>query len=236
MRALRTRTRHMRGFTLAEALITVAILAMIGALTFGTFAHAIDARDRATAITDRYHQIRQAMLRMTREISVAFLSVHKDCSEPRTNTVFLGKRASNGMRLDFTSFSHFKMKADANESDQNELSYFVANDKDHPKQRNLMRREQNRIDEHPEEGGVTQVLAENIDDLQFEFYDPKSDRWEDDWDSNNQNFRRRLPKYVSIKLTTKDATGKPEVFVTKTRIFLKDAISITGLGFAPCID
>jgi general secretion pathway protein J len=236
MDSMTRRTRLTRGFTLAEALIAVAIMAMIGALTFGTFAHALDARDRATAITDRYHQVRQAMQRMTREISMAFLSVHRDCAEPRTNTIFLAKRASNGIRLDFTSFSHFKMKADANESDQNELSYFVAVDRDHPKVFNLMRREQNRIDDHPQEGGITQVLAENIDELQFEFYDPKSDRWEDDWDSTSQNFRYRLPKYVSIKLTTKDQGGKSQVFVTKTRVFLKEAISIAGLGFVPCID
>ena len=39
------------------------------------------------------------------------------------------KRASKSPvrkhRVDFTSFSHFKMQADANESDQNEVGYFV---------------------------------------------------------------------------------------------------------------
>jgi general secretion pathway protein J len=196
----------------------------------------MEARDRATEITERYHGVRQAMLRMSREISMAFLSVHKDCSDPRTSTIFQGKRASFGTRLDFTSFSHYKLRADANESDQNELSYFVEIDSEHPGRKNLMRREQNRIDEHPDQGGVEQVLAENVESLSFEFYDPKADRWEDDWDSMARDYKNRLPKFVSIKLTAKDVTGKELTFVTKTRIFIKEAISIPGAGFTPCIE
>ncbi|HET6345519.1 MAG TPA: type II secretion system protein GspJ [Myxococcota bacterium] len=228
--------RVTRGFTLMEALITVAILAMIGTLTFGTFARAMEARDRATEITDRYHGVRQAMLRMAREISVAFLSVHKDCADPRTATLFQGKRASFGTRLDFTSFSHYKMRADANESDQNELSYFVELDPDHAGRKNLVRREQNRIDEKPDQGGVTQVMAENVESLTFEFYDPRGDRWEDDWDSTGRDFKNRLPKFVSIKLMVKEANGKELTFTTKTRVFLREAISIPGAGFTPCIE
>ena len=57
------RASDQRGFTLAETMVAVAVLALIGALTFGTFARAMQARDRATEITDRYHQIRQGMLR-----------------------------------------------------------------------------------------------------------------------------------------------------------------------------
>lgn len=228
--------RRARGFTLTETLIAVAILAMMGALTFGTFARAMDARDRAVEITDHYHEVRQAMLRMAREISMAFLSIHKDCTGPRTLTMFQGKRDMNGMRLDFTSFSHFKTRADANESDQNELSYFVANDPNTPGITSLMRREQNRIDEKPDEGGVTQVLCENVSRLMFEFYDPKTDHWEDDWDATEMDYKNRLPKFVSIKLTTRNSHNKEEEFVVKTRVFLREAISIPGAGFTPCLE
>ena len=226
-----------RGFSLAEALITVAILGMIGMLIFGTFSRAMAVRERATEITERYHTVRQAMLRMSKEISMAFLTWHKDCSEPRTNTVFLGKRASNGMRLDFTSFSHFIMRADARESDQNELSYFIENDPKDSSRKNLMRREQNRIDEKPTEGGVSQVMAEDVESLEFEFYDYKSDQWEDDWDSTGRDLKDRLPKFVSIKLTVKDrSNGKDIVFVIKTRVFIKEALNFPGLNFSRCID
>jgi general secretion pathway protein J len=223
-----------RGFTLAEALIAVVILALLGGLTFGTFARAMSARDRATEITDRYHSVRQAMSRMAREISMAFLSQNRDCGEPRTRTIFLGKRANSGTRLDFTSFSHYKMRADAKESDQNELSYYVEHDPDHSDVKNLMRREQNRIDEKPEEGGTAQILAENVEELSFSFYDTKSDQWEDDWDNTAQDTRDRLPKYVKIKLVVKDHRGKPLAFETKTRIFVLKANYIPGFLQIPC--
>ena len=140
------------------------------------------------------------------------------------------------MRLDFTSFSHFVMRADAKESDQNELSYFIENDPKNARQKNLMRREQNRIDERPTEGGVTQVMAEDVESFEFQFYDSKSDRWEDDWDSTGSDQRDRLPKYVSIKLTLRDSNKKELVFVTKTRVFIKEALNFPGLNFARCLE
>lgn len=228
--------RREHGFTLIEAVISVAILGFIGTLVFGTFSRAMDARQRAEEITDHYHQVRQAMLRMSREISMAFLSTQRDCQDPRTRTIFVGHNASNGMRLDFTSFSHFKMVADANESDQNELSYFIDDDPDNHGKMALLRREQNRIDEEPDEGGVTQLLAENVTHLEFEFYDPTTDRWVDNWDSSNSDFKNRLPMFVSIKMKVSGKNGKEEEFQTKTRVFLRQAIKILGTGFAGCID
>jgi general secretion pathway protein J len=225
-----------RGFGLAEALVAIAILVMIAGLSFGTFARVLDSRDRATAITDRYHDVRQALLRMTREISTAFLSMHKDCADPRTATIFATRRVATGARLDFTSFSHFKTVADANESDQNELSYFIEADRDDGSKKNLMRREQARIDENPEEGGAAQVLAENVESLEFSFYDAKADQWRDEWDSRGPDSRNRLPKFVKITLKVKDDADRELVFITKTRVFMRDAINITGSGFSPCIE
>lgn len=225
-----------RGFSLIEALVAILILALMGGVTFGTFARSMDARDRATDITERYRELRQALTRMSSEVSQAFLSLHKDYSEPRTTTLFAGKRASGGMRLDFTSFSHYKFIADANECDQNELSYFLAPDKNNPGQYNLMRREQVRIDERPDEGGDELILAHNVSALSFSFYNPKSDRWEDDWDSRSANNKNKLPKFVRIELTAADPVGKEMKLSVKTRVFLREAILITGSGFSPGVD
>jgi general secretion pathway protein J len=225
-----------RGFGLAEALVAIAILTMIAGLSFGTFARVVDGRDRATAITDRYHGVRQALLRMSREISTAFLSVHKDCADPRSATLFATRRMGLGTRLDFTSFSHFKTIADAKESDQNELSYFVETDPTDSRRKHLMRREQARIDEHPEEGGIPQILAEDVTSLEFAFYDSKADQWRDDWDSRGADARNRLPKFVKITLKVRDEAQRELTFVTKTRVFMREAISITGSGFSPCIE
>ncbi len=222
------------GFTLAETMVAVAIMALIGTLSFGTFGHAVTGRERAREVADHYHQVRQAMLRMAREISTAFISEHRYCDERRTATVFHGRRAAGGMRLDFTSFSHFKIRADANESDQNELSYFLD---DHPRRSGelaLIRREQARIDDDPEDGGVEQVLATNVTNLEFEFYDAREDRWEDEWDTGDAELRTRLPRFVKIAMTVRNPDGKDETFVTKTGVFLTKTLLITGISARVC--
>lgn len=228
--------KRMGGFTLAEVMVAVAILAFIGLLTFGTFSRALMARDKAEQITDRYHQIRQAMLRMADEISMAFISTHRSCDDPRTRTIFAVQREAGGMRLDFTSFSHMKISADANESDQNELSFYVDDDPNNQGKMALLRREQARIDDDPKEGGTVQVLAEGVTHLDFAFYDAKQDRWDDFWDTSRQDYRNRLPMFVTIRMTALDPQGKEEKFVTKTRVYLQFALLIPGTGFAQCLD
>jgi general secretion pathway protein J len=178
------------------------------------------------------------MQRMAAEISMAYLSKHCNAEEPRNKTIFIGKRSRHGMRLDFASFSHFKMRADANESDQNELSYFVDRDPDDKQETALMRREQARIDDEPEEGGVEQVLAHGVKELSFEFYEPKQERWQDEWDSTRMDQKHRLPTFVRIEMVALGPDGKTEEkFVTKARILMKkDAIQISTSGGPSCLD
>lgn len=228
--------RAVRGFTLIEALVAISILVLMGGVTLGTFTRSMDARERATAITERHHELRQALTRMATEIAQAFLSMHKDYSEPRSQTLFVTRRSHGGTRLDFTSFSHLRFIADANESDQNALSYFLEADPKLPQQQNLMRREKVRIDEHPEEGGDALVLAHDVSGLSFSFYNAKTDRWEEEWDARDMDHKNKLPKYVRIEISASDAQGKPFKLSTKTRIFLREAILITGSGFSPGID
>ncbi|OGQ82416.1 MAG: hypothetical protein A2289_26515 [Deltaproteobacteria bacterium RIFOXYA12_FULL_58_15] len=233
---IRPRVNGQVGFSLMEIIVSMGILALIGVLTYATFSQTVNARDKAELIASHYHQVRQAMQRMANEISMAYLSAHRDCEEKRTKTVFIGERGANGMRLDFTSFSHYKTRVDANESDQNELSYFVARHPDDASRTVLMRREQARLDDEPQKGGLEQVFAEDVTELTFEFYDPKEDDWEDEWDSTNMDQRSRLPMFVAINMKALDPAGNEEKFVTKTRIFVQKEILITGMGASRCLD
>jgi general secretion pathway protein J len=225
-----------RGFTLTEVMISVAILAMIGMLVLGTVSRAMQARDKAQEITERYHEIRQAMQRMGKEISMAFISRNYNCADPRTKTIFAATGSTSGMRLNFTSFSHYKMRVDANESDQNELSYYVDANPDDPKNKALFRREQNRIDDEPDRGGREQILAEGITGLEFNFYDGKEKKWRDEWDTTKLDYRERLPMFVSIKLKALDPSGKEETFVSKTRVFITQRLVAQGVPTIPCVE
>ncbi len=227
-------SRAQSGFTLAEVMIALSILALIGTLTYGVFNRTLAAREQAASITNHYHMVRQAMLRMSREISMAFITPYRDCEDPRTDTLFVGDRRGRSHRLDFTSFGHYKTRADANESDQNELSYYVDRDPADNKVKALIRRYSPRIDDEPDEGGVEQVLARNVDSLELEFYDERNDRWVDEWDSKNLDYRNRLPLFVKMTLNVTNPAGKEESFTTKARIALTQEITLPGTTFARC--
>ncbi|MEO1480514.1 MAG: type II secretion system protein GspJ [Myxococcota bacterium] len=228
--------KRQRGFSLAEVMIALAILGLIGSLTFGVFTRALSARLQAQEITEHYHMVRQAMLRMTREVSMAFVTQNKNCEDPRTDTLFVGDRSGSNYRLDYTSFGHFKTRADANESDQNELSYFVDADPDSKKGKALFRRNSPRIDDEPDEGGTEQVLARGVKKFAMEFYDDVADRWIDEWDTRDADFRDRLPMFVRFNLTVENPAGKEEEFTTKARIVLQRRLAILGTGQTRCPD
>ncbi len=221
------------GFTLAEVLIAVAILAMIGTLTFGSYSRVLEGRDDAQEIADFYHEIRQAMSRMSREISTAFLSNRMSCIDPQSRTIFETRSSTHGMRLNFVSFSNVKFIADANVSDQQELSYYVDSDPtEGVKGTALLRRAQANLDNDPDEGGDVEVLATGVQELTFRFYDMKDDRWEDSWSDQDLKYRDRgpetLPLFVEIKIKAKDPMNKEQTFITKTRIHIREPLVGNG--------
>jgi len=211
------------GLTLMEIALAVAILAIIAALTWGSIARSFDAYETVTEIDRRYHNVRVAMNRMSKELSMSFLDSdrrHRG-KERMWKSVFKSENGSPFQQLHFTAFAHEILRADAKESDQCEISYFGATDPDRPGQLNLMRREDPRPDREPTEGGRSYVLAENIKDFKVRFFDPKNDDWTDDWDTvDDDEFKGRLPTIVEITMVIEDENKKELKFVTKTRINL----------------
>jgi general secretion pathway protein J len=220
---MKTSSQNSRGgFTLMEVALAVAILATMATLTWGSIARTFDAYETVTDIDGRYHNVRVAMNRMSRELSMAFLtSIRRDKGKERMwETIFKAEPSSPIAKINFTAFGHQIMRADAKESDQSEIGYYGAPDDDNRGQMNLMRREDPRIDREPEEGGRSYVLAENIKELKLRFFDAKDDDWTDTWDTEDSEYAGRLPTLVEITMVIEDENGKELKFVTKTRVNL----------------
>jgi general secretion pathway protein J len=211
------------GITLVEALISIAILAIVSTMIWQAFSQTSRNKRIVERESDRYHVIQMAMERMSREISMAFVSDHlnPDMSLQVVKTCFVGTDRGRGDRLDFTSFSHQRLYRDAHESDQNELSYFVTRHPDDREIRVLARREQNRIDARPRQGGRVQIMVEDIENFQLEYYDDRTGDWRREWSAaiDGQD-RNRLPYMVKIILTVPDIRDrrKEMVFSTRTTI------------------
>lgn len=214
--------RSRRGLTLMEIALAISILAVMSALTWGGIARSFDAYETVTGIDQRYHQVRVAMNRMARELSMAYLTNQRRHRgrERIWRDIFRAERSSTFYEIHFRSFAHDILRADAKESDQCEIAYFGAPDPEVKGQMNLMRREDPRPDREPEEGGREYVLAENIKEFKLRFWDDRQRDWREEWDTEGADHAGRLPSVVEITMVTEDEYGEELTFVTKTRINL----------------
>lgn len=219
-----------RGFTLLEVILAVTVLSLIGTMIYGGFSQTALNKARIEEDVDLSQVVHMALARMTRELSMAYVSTHVNPSLDLrvSNTAFIGKDNGRDDRIDFTSFSHRRLYRNARESDQNEISYFVAEHPDEPGKNVLARREQNRIDDDPRRGGKSQILVENVEEFNVEYFDPLLSEWVETWDTvNTLGQPNRLPTQVRIRLSVEDPRrpGKTQTFGTRVAIPLTYALN-----------
>jgi general secretion pathway protein J len=198
-----TRRAGIRGFTLIEMLIAVGVLAWVSMLIYGAFAGMKSSKEGVERIDDRNHEGREALRRISRELSSAYVSLHRQVDPMLlvVKTAFVGTRGTPADRLDFNSFSHRRYDRNAHESDQAELSYFGSPDTKNAGVFDLVRRENPKLDTKPEKGGRIDVLATDIDLFKLKYLDPMTGMWAETWDSTDVATRNhQLPVYVHVKL------------------------------------
>lgn len=191
------------GFTMIELLIAVAILAAICMLLFGAFSGLRASKEGIGRLGDRYHEGREALRRISREVSSAYISQHRpmDLSLAVMRTAFIATRGTPADRLDFTSFSNQRLDRNSHTSDQCELSYYGSSDPKNNGVTDLVRRISTRIDQKPEKGGRLDVLATDIDLFRLKYLDPKTGMWTETWDSTDTlTHANQLPVYVHVLL------------------------------------
>src|SRR5437879_4531976 len=136
-----------RGFTLLEVLIAIAILGLIGGVTYKTFDESYSLKQRIERAAERDQTVRGALSRMAREISMAYLSEHYDHKRFRERpTKFKLKGRHGDDDITFTSFAHERLQIDAKESDEAVFQYYLGRDPDSGNT-NLYRRVKPIIDE-----------------------------------------------------------------------------------------
>jgi general secretion pathway protein J len=212
-------TARQRGMTLLELLVSLAILAMMSLLIYGAF----DSMNRGIkgeeVRSERGREGRDGLLRISRELSEAFLSFHNPTSIAliTRQTAFIGAHSSPFDRIDFAAFAHRRVVRDSRESDQCEIGYSAVADPELPDKMDLIRREQVPIDQDPVRGGVVNVLVENIELFNLKYLDAATGIWQDTWDTTLVNAQyNRLPLEIKIAITLKGRPGLDSTtFTTK---------------------
>jgi general secretion pathway protein J len=215
--------------TLLELLVSLAILAMMALLIYGAF----DSMNRGIKgeeiRSERGREGRDGLLRITRELSSAFLSFHNptNIALVTRQTAFIGQHMSPFDRVDFAAFAHRRIVKDAKESDQCEVGYSVVADPNVGEKMDLIRREQTPIDQDPVRGGVVNVLVENVELFSMKYLDAATGIWSDTWDTTLINAQyNRLPLEIKITITLKGRPGlDSKTYTTKIMLPMLSPLS-----------
>lgn len=212
-----------RGVTLIEVMVALTIFGMVGSMVYSAFSTTARHKQRVEADLDRHHMLAAALERMAREISMAYVSAHRNANESLNvmETAFHGEDHGERDRLDFTSFSHVRLYRNAHESDQNEISYFVTRHPDDDSRWVLARREDNRPDEEPHRGGDVQILIDDLHSFELEYLEAGTNRWVREWDARSAaDHLNVLPLQVKIIVEVPDPRRRGRTIRLGTRATL----------------
>ncbi len=199
------------GFTLIEVMIALTLFCVIALGTAREISLIRNTKDAIFQESEIYNGLRAATNIMRSDLQQSFHVLFDDLgddaqiamgkSTPIARTLFDGRKKE----IIFTSLSHRIYFEGKKESEQTEISYFL---KSRGNSSALMKREGERIDDDLYEGGTISTLLENVSSLEFQYWDDKNSKWQDDWNSDAGATRDRFPLAVKIKATLIDPRGK----------------------------
>ena len=242
-------TPQSKGFTLIEVMVAIALLVSMSALMYSSFVLMAKGQENTAQLQERYHAARVAMNRMTREISMAFLSKHVHPEEPRSKTVFIGDRN----KIVFNTFAHQRRVKEARESDQVAVEYFLKS-MPNGKGKGLFRRSKTLPGDNPEKGGSTELMLEGVAKLEFEYWDRMDEDWDNTWEVTSEDFEvsgavaaltgsttlsdditdedktLQLPWRVKIAFELVDEDGNEFPFESQTALYVREPLDFMFAG------
>jgi general secretion pathway protein J len=235
--------RRAQGFTLIEVMVAVTILAIVTTLTWASFKQTFSTKSAIEAQAGRYRTVRLALDRMSRELSMMYVSQDEDTSQPERRTRLVGKHHNDLDEVTFSYFGHQRLYQDANEADTALIGYYSARDRDDSRKTNLMRRETRRLSNYKidDQPGEADIVCDDVIKLKLDYWDHRDKQWRDEWVTTSADGQPdRLPSKIRITLTVRDERGKEVPFQTETRVALSEPLNnqpknlaVTGTGNAP---
>ena len=219
--------RASSGFTMIEVMLALAIFAFITTIMWGSFAQTASSKKAVQSEQERTHSVRVALMRMAREIEMAYLSDNENTAITNRRTLLVGSSRVDVDELVFSTFAHQRLRAGAAEGDTSLISYFGARDPDDKRIVNLMRRETRRLQaEDPATmPGEAYILSPDVLKVKFAYYDHKKKEWVAEWNTLDVTSFPYLPTHIRITMIVIDARGKEVSYSTDARIQVTEKIS-----------
>jgi general secretion pathway protein J len=213
------------GFTLIEVMLALAILAFITSIMWGAFSQMAANKRTIEAAQDRLHTVRVALMRMSRELEMAYLSDNEPAGIAYPSTFFMGSSKANVDEVSFSSFVHQRLRGGLAEGDTSVISYYGARDPDDSRVTNLMRRETRRLQtEDPKTlPGEAYLLCPDVVSVKLSYYDFKKKEWEHDWDTHTVGVNY-APTHIRITIVVLDERGREVSYSTDARIQVTEKV------------
>jgi prepilin-type N-terminal cleavage/methylation domain-containing protein len=216
--------RQLRGFTLLEVLVSVAILAIIMAAIYSAYTTNVEAIQIARENGQVHQTARIVLDRITKDIQS---SLSETWSLSGTNRLdFIGRdQESDGKRMDridFATLTWLGVSEQSPASDLCEVGYRVGEDPEEPEVLVLMRRqkilavlpeEDASPGERFAEGGGEQELARNVAEFRITYENTQGEEL-DRWSTEETDSASGLPLLVKVRLVLKDVLEREHVFAT----------------------
>ena len=224
--------RSVRGMTLVEVMVALAVLTLMMSSIWSSFRGTIRGLELAGQTQDRYRDIRTGLDRVATELSMAYLSFNRPADEARHYTLFEGRDSFDSDSVTFSSFAHLRIRKHSNESDQSIIQFFLAPDSQDSSRTHLYRRESNRLTgdlpEHMEEYWPAYVLVEDVAKFDLKYWDSTKEEWIDEWATMRADMHPdRLPQRVKIVIGVKESESDMAEFTTQTILFMQEKLDLS---------
>lgn len=218
--------RLQAGFTLLEVMLAIGILSFISLTVWGTFSQTYATKKRLDLAQERIHVARVALMRITRELEMAYLSNHENTLIQDKRTMFVSTAGGDVDELKFSWFGKQRLRADSAEGDTGLVIYYTERDPENSQVINLMRRETRRL--QPQDPltvrADTYVLCPDISRLKFSFFDARMREWRDAWSTIGGEQLDYLPTHVRVALTIRDERGRDVTYLSGARIQMTEKV------------
>ena len=201
-----------------EVLVAMSITAVLVVSVYFSFSNILLGRSRLRKIMNRERQIYFTLDMIRNDIKNSYLSMNKGVPEETHKTIFKSVPDSPVSHLTMTTLNHVRMLADAKQCDQTEIEYYGEMVDD---ENVLFRRESPWVDDFPERGGNVYPIFKGFKEIKFEYWNPVSKEWVEEWNSESAANINSLPTKVKVTLIAKEGElGEPDKMI-ETVIKLK---------------
>jgi hypothetical protein len=186
-------------------MIAAAIIAVIMAIVYGSFAGTVRTVRIGEAEGEAYRKASIILNRMIVEINCAFMPPEPELADVPYG--FFGEdREEDGVPRDSLYFTSTGVPLGGRPIGPKEIGFSIAADPETGMPVFLLR-EDTTPDEDLAEGGVTYPLGQGVWGLDVTYYDATGKKWER-WESASPVFGGNLPRLVKISLILKNSMGE----------------------------